>query len=134
MNISPWVVTVGLVVIIIFVAAWMFSQRTDKSKDEAAEDSEVVSEKDKLINIPLESVDYLLDMIENRISEIGETYQANGRSYQDDLEMTALRAMSRQLGFDFEVSSISSGFAVTRHVHPLTAQEAVQKLFDQVSS
>lgn len=119
MNIPPWAVTVGLVVIIIFAAAWMFSQRTDKSKGEGAEDSdqsEAVTVGAKLINVPLESVDYVLDMIENRIREIGGTYQANGRSYHDDLEMTALRAMSRQLGFDFEVSSISSGFAVTRHV------------------
>lgn len=120
MNIPPWAVTAGLVVIIIFAAAWMFSQRTDKSKGEVAEDSDqsaaaIVGA--KLINVPLESVDYVLDMIENRIREIGGTYQANGRSYHDDLEMTALRAMSRQLGFDFEVSSISSGFAVTRHVH-----------------
>ncbi|MBI6557109.1 hypothetical protein YA0850_32730 [Pseudomonas veronii] len=120
MNIPPWAVTVGLVVIIIFAAAWLFSQRTDKSKGADAEDSdqgEAVSVDAKMINVPLESVDYLLDIIENRIHEIGGTYQANGRSYHDDLEMTALRAISRQLGFDFEVSSISSGFAVTRHAH-----------------
>nr|WP_192963496.1 hypothetical protein [Pseudomonas fluorescens]CEK42339.1 hypothetical protein PQBR57_0386 [Pseudomonas fluorescens SBW25] len=120
MNIPPWAVTVGLVVNIIFAAALMFNQRKDKSKGEDAEDndqSEAESVDAKLINIPLESVDYLLDMIENRIREIGETYQANGRSYHDDLELTAIRAMSRQLGFDFQVSSISSGFAVTRHVH-----------------
>jgi hypothetical protein len=120
MNIPPWAVTVGLVVIIIFAAALMFSQRTDKSKRADAEDSdqrEAVSVDAKLINIPLESVDFLLDMIESRIHEIGGTYQANGRSYHDDLEMTALRAMSRQLGFDFEVSSISSGFEVKRYVH-----------------
>jgi hypothetical protein len=120
MNLPPWAVTVGLVVIIIFAAAWMFSKRTGKSKGEDSEDSdrnktECVDA--KLINVPLGSVDYLLDMIENRIREIGKTYQANGRSYHDDLEMTAIRAMSRQLGFDFEVSSISSGFAVTRYVH-----------------
>jgi hypothetical protein len=74
---------------------------------------------DKQVNVPSESIDHLLNMIENRIREIGETYQANGRSYQDDLEITALRAMARQLGFDFEVSSISSGFAVTRHEYTL---------------
>lgn len=71
--------------------------------------------KDKQINVPTESIDYLLSMIENRIREIGETYQANGRSYHDDLEITGLRAMARQLGFDFEVSAVASGFAVTRH-------------------
>lgn len=54
-------------------------------------------------------------MIEKRIREIGKTCQENGRSYQDDLEITDLRAMARQLGVDFEVSSVTSGFAVTRH-------------------
>ncbi|WAT32283.1 hypothetical protein [Pseudomonas sp. GXZC] len=120
MNIPPWAVTVGLVVLIIFGLVWMFGHRTDKSKGADAEESdqrEAASVDVKLVNVPLASVDYLLDMIENRIHEIGVTYQANGRSYHDDLEMTALRAMSRQLGFDFDVSSISSGFAVTRHVH-----------------
>ncbi|MCD5996947.1 hypothetical protein KDX38_25485 [Pseudomonas sp. CDFA 602] len=72
---------------------------------------------DKQINVPTESIGSLLNMIEKRIREIGKTYQENGRSYQDDLEITALRAMARQLGFDFEVSSISSGFAVTRHAY-----------------
>lgn len=72
---------------------------------------------DKQINIPSESIGLLLSMIENRIREIGKTYKANGSSYQDDLEITALRAVARQLGFDFEVSSISSGFAVTRYNH-----------------
>lgn len=122
MNIPPWVVTVGLVVIIFFVAAWMFSRRTDNSKGEDAEDGdqrEAVTANPKLINVPLESVEYVLNMIENRIREIGETYQANGRSYHDDVEITALRNMSRQLGFDFKVSSISSGFEVSRHVHQL---------------
>lgn len=70
---------------------------------------------DKQINVPSESIGLLLNMIGNRLREIGETYQANGRSYQDDLEITALRAMARQLGFDFEISAVSSGFAVTRH-------------------
>lgn len=91
-------------------------------KGEGAEDDgqrEAVTANPKLINVPLESVEYVLNMIENRIHEIGETYQANGRSYHDDLEITALRNMSRQLGFDFKVSSISSGFEVSRHVHQL---------------
>lgn len=70
---------------------------------------------DKQINVPSESVAHLLGMIENRIREIGKTYQANGRNHQDDLEITGLRAMSRQLGCDFEVTAVSSGFAVTRH-------------------
>lgn len=70
---------------------------------------------DKQINVPSESIVHLLNMIEGRIREIGETYQENGRSYQDNLEITALRAIARQLGFDFEVSAVSSGFAVTRH-------------------
>lgn len=64
---------------------------------------------DRQISVPSESIGHLLDMIENRIREIGETYQANGRSHQDDLEITAFRAMARQLGFDFEVSATSSG-------------------------
>ncbi|WP_411566775.1 hypothetical protein ACLIN3_27520 (plasmid) [Pseudomonas orientalis] len=70
---------------------------------------------DKQINVPTESIGTVLNMIEKRIHEIGKTYQDNGRSYQDDLEISFLRAMARQLGFDFEVSSVSSGFAVTRH-------------------
>jgi hypothetical protein len=73
---------------------------------------------DKQINVPTESIDHLLSMIENRIREIGETYQANSRNYHDDLEITGLRAMAQQLGFDFEVSAVSSGFAVTRLEYP----------------
>tara|TARA_B100001059_G_scaffold231687_1_gene268026 strand:- start:282 stop:740 length:459 start_codon:yes stop_codon:yes gene_type:complete len=74
---------------------------------------------DKQINVPSENINYLLNMVENRILEIGVTYEKNGRSYQDDLEISALRAIARQLGFDFEVlSSIKgSGFDVTRYVH-----------------
>lgn len=71
---------------------------------------------DKQITVPSEFTGSLLDMIEKRIHAIGENYHANGRSYQDDLEIAGLRAMARQLGFDFEVLSVESGFAVTRHV------------------
>lgn len=70
---------------------------------------------DKQINVPSEFTGSMLGMIENRIHVIGESYQANGRSYADDLEITALRAMAQQLGFDFEISSVPAGFAVTRH-------------------
>lgn len=70
---------------------------------------------DKQITVPSEFTESLLAVIENRIREIGKNYQANGRSYHDDLEITGLRAMARQLGFDYEVSSVASGFAVTRH-------------------
>ncbi|WP_375122166.1 hypothetical protein [Pseudomonas sp. LW8] len=77
---------------------------------------------DKQITVPTESIAHLLKMIESRILEIGKTYYANGQSYQDDLEITALRAMAQQLGFDFEVSSNGSeGFSVTRH--PYTPAE-----------
>jgi hypothetical protein len=119
MLIPQWAMTVGLVVIIVCAIAWMFSKPTDKSSGYAkdCDQSEPASVDTKLLNVPFGAVDYLLDLIENRIREIGETYQANGRSYHDDLEISALRAMSRQLGFDFEVSSIPSGFAVARYVH-----------------
>ncbi|EPA99478.1 hypothetical protein PG5_02850 [Pseudomonas sp. G5(2012)] len=55
-------------------------------------------------------------MIEQRIREIGKTYQGP-KSNQDDLEITAFRAMARQLGYDFEVMSNADGFAITRHVY-----------------
>lgn len=70
---------------------------------------------DKQITVPSEYASSLLDLIEERIREIGKKYQANGRSNQDDLEITAFRAMARQLGFDFEVLSEESGFVITRH-------------------
>lgn len=69
---------------------------------------------DKQINVPSASIDSLLNMIEKRLCEIGENYQDGGRSYQDDVEISALCAIARQLGFDFEVSLVSSGFVVTR--------------------
>lgn len=71
----------------------------------------------KQITVPSEFAESLLDLIEQRICEIGKTYQANGRSFQDDLEITAFRAMAQQLGFDFEVLSKSEGFAVTRKTY-----------------
>lgn len=70
---------------------------------------------DKQITVPSEFTESLLAMIENRILEIGKHYQANGRSYHDDLEITGLRAMARQLGFDYQVSSVAAGFEVTRY-------------------
>lgn len=76
---------------------------------------------DKQINVPSECIDSLLKMIESRILEIGKTYHTNGQNWQDDLEITALRAMANQLGFDFEILSIASGFSVTRH--PYTPAE-----------
>ncbi|MBJ2242797.1 MULTISPECIES: hypothetical protein [Pseudomonas] len=69
---------------------------------------------DKQITIQEETVSYLLSMIENRLREIGKGYQSNGRSYADDLEITGLRTFARQLGYDFDVMSVASGFAVTR--------------------
>lgn len=76
---------------------------------------------DKQINVPSECIDSLLKMIESRILEIGKTYHANGQNWQDDLEITALRAMANQLGFDFEILSIAPGFSVTRY--PYTPAE-----------
>lgn len=70
---------------------------------------------DKQINVPSESIVHLLNMIEGRIREIGKTYHENGQGYQDDLEISALRDMARQLGFDFEILADPTGFAVTRH-------------------
>lgn len=70
---------------------------------------------EKQINVPSASIDFMLNMIEKRLREIGEKYQDGGRSYQDDLEISALCAIARQLGFDFEVSLVSSGFVVTRN-------------------
>ncbi|PBP76098.1 hypothetical protein [Pseudomonas syringae] len=68
-----------------------------------------------LINIPTYFVGDVLDMIEKRIHEIGKTYQENGRSYPDDVEITELRRLAQQLGFDFTISSVNSGFSVVRH-------------------
>ncbi|MNE91060.1 hypothetical protein D3C80_1886290 [compost metagenome] len=70
----------------------------------------------KQITVPSEYAESLLDLIEQRIREIGKNYQG-GRSYQDDLEITAFRAMAQQLGYDFEVLSDDAGFAITRHVY-----------------
>ncbi|EOG4609248.1 TPA: hypothetical protein ACRNLW_002138 [Pseudomonas aeruginosa] len=71
----------------------------------------------KQITVPSEYAGSMLDLIEQRIREIGKSYQANGQSYQDDLEITAFLAMARQLGFDLEVRSCESGFMVTRHAY-----------------
>lgn len=38
MNIPSWAVTVGLVVIIICTAAWIFSQRTEKTERQDADE------------------------------------------------------------------------------------------------
>lgn len=61
---------------------------------------------------------YLLNMIEGRIREIGKTYHANGQSFQDDLELSELRAISRQMGHEFDVKSAGDGFSVTRVAYP----------------
>ncbi|PAM84886.1 hypothetical protein CES87_05590 [Pseudomonas sp. ERMR1:02] len=58
----------------------------------------------------------VLGLIEHSIREIGKTYQG-AKSNQDDEEITAFRAMARQLGNDFEVLSVDDGFAITRHVY-----------------
>jgi len=70
---------------------------------------------DKQITVPSVFVDSMLELIENHLLEIGKTYQSNGRSFQDDVEITAFRAMAQQLGYDFEISSIAAGFSVIRH-------------------
>jgi hypothetical protein len=59
--------------------------------------------------------DDLLDMIEKRIHEIGKTYYANGQSFQDDLKLTWLNEMAKQMGFIFDYKSNGTGFDVTRH-------------------
>lgn len=69
---------------------------------------------DKQITIPGETIGVVLNMIEKRLLEIGKGYQANGRSYADDLEIAGLQAIARQLGYGFDVMSVASGFAVTR--------------------
>lgn len=66
------------------------------------------------ISIPENAPDYLLDLIERRLSAIGKTYQANGRSYQDDLEMTALRHVATELGTSFDFKVTDEGFNVIR--------------------
>lgn len=70
---------------------------------------------DKQITVPSVVASSLLDMIEERLHAIGKTYWANGQSYQDDLEITALRSMARQMGIDFEVKSADAGFEIIRH-------------------
>lgn len=71
----------------------------------------------KQITVPSEYASSMLDLIEQRLHEIGKNYQANGRSYQDDLEITAFRAMAQQLGYDFEIRSVTDGFEIARHEH-----------------
>lgn len=66
------------------------------------------------ISIPDNAPDYLVDMIERRLSDIGARYQANGRSYQDDLEMTALRHVATELGTSFDIKVTDEGFTVIR--------------------
>lgn len=68
----------------------------------------------KQITVPSEYAESVLGLIEHRIREIGKTYQG-AKSNQDDEEITAFRAMARQLGYDFEVLSEGDGFAITRH-------------------
>lgn len=70
---------------------------------------------DKQITVPSVVESSLLDMIEERLHAIGKTYWDNGQSYQDDLEITALRSMARQIGVDFEVTSADAGFEIIRH-------------------
>lgn len=119
MNIPDWAVTVGLAVYIISGAAWIYSRRSEKSEPQSAAEvsptnQQVPSLNDQKISVPSESVHSLLNMIENRIRIIGETYQQDGRSYHDDVEIAALCAISRQLGFDFDVSAVPSGFIIIR--------------------
>lgn len=70
---------------------------------------------DLQITVPSIAAASLLDMIEQRLHAIGTGYRANGQSYQDDLEITALRSMARQMGVDFEVKSANVGFEIIRH-------------------
>ncbi|KNH43710.1 MULTISPECIES: hypothetical protein [Pseudomonas] len=68
----------------------------------------------KQITVPSEYAESVLGLIEHRIREIGKTYQG-AKSNLDDEEITAFRAMARQLGYDFEVLSEGDGFAITRY-------------------
>ncbi|MBD8567880.1 hypothetical protein QQL38_07275 [Pseudomonas syringae] len=69
------------------------------------------------ITVPSEYAESLLNLIEQRIREIGKKYHANGQSYRDDLEIAAFRAIAQQLGYDFEALSGEGGFSTTRHVY-----------------
>lgn len=71
----------------------------------------------KQITVPSEYAGSLLDLIEQRIHEIGKSYQANGRNIHDDMEITAFRSMAQELGYDFQVLSDAQGFSVTRHAY-----------------
>lgn len=77
----------------------------------------------KQVSIPKEDIDTLLDAVEDKLHKIGKTYQANGKSWQDDLAITGLRKIAAQLGTDFEIltSNDSDGFIITRV--PNTAAE-----------
>lgn len=68
----------------------------------------------KTIALSESNADLVLDLIEGRLFEIGKTYSANGRSWGDDLLITELRAIARELGHDFEILANQEGFSVTR--------------------
>jgi hypothetical protein len=66
------------------------------------------------IEIPDNAPDYLLKAIEERISKIGESYFP-AKSYQHDLEISALTGVARALGYDLHLREApTGGFALTR--------------------
>lgn len=60
------------------------------------------------IEIPCNAPEYLMTAIEERLYRIGESYYPN-KSYQDDLEISALLGTARALGFDISVRDASAG-------------------------
>ncbi|WAH62200.1 hypothetical protein LZ023_40700 (plasmid) [Pseudomonas silvicola] len=51
------------------------------------------------VTVPQENVAFIITALSARLSAIGAGYRARGQSYQDDLEIAALAAVARQLGW-----------------------------------
>lgn len=70
---------------------------------------------DRTVIVESQQQSWLLDQIEQRLEAIGKVYYQNGQAYSLDLEISGLRRLAVQLGFDFDVRGERDCFAITRY-------------------
>lgn len=68
--------------------------------------------RDLQVDVPEEEVGYIIRAIKDRLHNIGKSYQQNGRSYADDLDIASLCRFARQLGYEIDVTDNGHGFAI----------------------